>query len=44
MRGLHLKQVQGISHYQRRRPVRFADVERRELAIPRIAGNEPLPP
>ncbi|WP_273281294.1 DUF6538 domain-containing protein [Pseudooceanicola atlanticus] len=31
MRGLHLKQVEGIWYYQRRRPVRFADVEPREL-------------
>ncbi len=31
MRGLHLKQIHGIWHYQRRRPVRFADVEPREL-------------
>lgn len=31
MRGLHLKQIHGIWHYQRRRSVRFADVEPREL-------------
>ena len=31
MRGLHLKQIQGIWHYQRRRPVRYADIEPREL-------------
>ncbi|MGH1355280.1 MAG: DUF6538 domain-containing protein [Thalassovita sp.] len=31
MRGLHLKQIQGIWHYQRRRPVRYRDVEPREL-------------
>lgn len=31
MRGLHLKQIQGIWHYQRRRPVRYRDVEPRAL-------------
>lgn len=31
MRGLHLKQIHGIWHYQRRRPVRFMDVEPRGL-------------
>ena len=31
MRGLHLKQIEGIWHYQRRRPVRYRNVERREL-------------
>lgn len=31
MRGLHLKQLRGIWHYQRRRPVRYRDVEPREL-------------
>ncbi len=31
MRSLHLKQVHDIWHYQRRRPVRFGDVEPRSL-------------
>ena len=31
MRGLHLKQVGGIWHYQRRRPIEFNDVEPRAL-------------
>jgi len=31
MRGLHLKQIQGIWHHQRRRPVRYRDVEPRAL-------------
>ena len=31
MRALHLKQIGAVWHYQRRRPAKFADVERREL-------------